>query len=167
MSHLITSPTPLQRSIMDVVKTWALSRSKDPTSKVGAGIYDPRTGGLFLGYNGFPKGVPDAPEIWNNRAVAGALDVDLPLTKYDLVVHAEMNAVRKALMAGVDLSKAELFCTHMPCPHCTRDVIVSNSIANVYFEIEDYRSNTPRNRFVTLQLIASSSTRFAKLGIES
>jgi dCMP deaminase len=54
--------------------------SKDPSTKVGAVLVkDNRVVGL--GYNGFPPGVNDSEERYNNREL-----------KYKLVVHAEVNA---------------------------------------------------------------------------
>lgn len=55
--------------------------SKDPSTKVGAILVkDNRV--LGMGYNGFPPGVEDIEERYNNREL-----------KYKLVVHAEVNAV--------------------------------------------------------------------------
>lgn len=60
------------------VSTW----SKDPSTKVGAVLVD--LAGLVVGtgYNGFPRGVSDDPERYENREL-----------KYQLVVHAEANAI--------------------------------------------------------------------------
>ncbi len=60
--------------------------SKDPRSKMGAVITDPRGRVVALGYNGFPENVHDCPVRLND-----------PDIKYDMVVHAEANAV---LIAG-------------------------------------------------------------------
>jgi len=60
--------------------------SKDPSTKVGAVVVDPDTREVLgMGYNGFPRGVEDTDERLNNR-----------LTKYKLVVHAEINAIINA-----------------------------------------------------------------------
>jgi dCMP deaminase len=64
------------------VSTW----SKDPSTKVGVVLVS--TGEHqreFIGYNGFPRGVEDTDYRLNER--------DL---KYQLVVHAEVNAILKA-----------------------------------------------------------------------
>ncbi len=56
--------------------------SKDPSTKVGAVIVDRDRRIVSVGYNGFPKGCSDAPELYADREV-----------KYRRVVHAERNAL--------------------------------------------------------------------------
>jgi len=111
MSSIRTSSETIEQSIFKVTKLWAEMRSKDPRTKVGAAIYDPENGGLFLGYNGFAKGLPDEAYMWES-----------PL-KYDYVIHAEMNALIKALLSGADIKTCWLVCTHLPCEKCIRDVV--------------------------------------------
>lgn len=155
---LRASAKSIDESIALTTEAWAQARSKDPSTKVGACIHDPSTGGLFLGYNGFPSAVPDRDEWWANRE-------ELPnkLCKYDLVVHAEVNAVRKALVAGVKLETASLYCTHLPCPRCMRDVICANGIKTVYYQIEEYASLTPRAKWVVHQLAEMSGVNLVKI----
>lgn len=117
--NLLTSAASLDASIMFVTKQWAQMRSKDPNTKVGACVYDHATGGLFLGYNGFPPGFPDTEENWQRPQ------------KYRYVVHAETNAIRKALQAKVDMTRTTLYITHLPCMRCTIDNILSNNIPEV------------------------------------
>ena len=89
-------------------------RSKDPSTKVGAVIWDPKDKRVIsLGYNGFPDSIPDTEEVWNNRTDTSAL------MKYDLVIHAEMNAI---LNARCDLRGKQIFVTHMPCPTCAKHI---------------------------------------------
>ena len=59
------------------VSTW----SKDPSTKTGAVIVNGRRV-VSLGYNGFPQGMPDLPELYENRE-----------EKYSRVVHCEINAL--------------------------------------------------------------------------
>ena len=106
---------------------WAQDRSKDPRTKVGAVVYDPVSGASFFGYNGFPKGIPDAKELWDNR------DRTKPWSKYSLVVHGESNAVRKATAClRTDLSRCILVLTHFPCHRCCVDFIIPSGIKQVY-----------------------------------
>ena len=58
------------------------SWSKDPSTKVGAVIFDEQKRVVSLGYNGFPKGVDDDPKRYADREL-----------KYRMVVHAEANAM--------------------------------------------------------------------------
>lgn len=72
------------------VSTW----SKDPSTQTGAVI----TSGhsiVSVGFNGFPAGMPDSPELYNDRD-----------EKYSRVIHCEMNALLfagRALPAGCTL----------------------------------------------------------------
>ena len=59
--------------------------SKDPSTKVGAVIVRPDKTIASVGYNGFPKGVADLEERYDDRE-----------TKYKMVVHAELNAILNA-----------------------------------------------------------------------
>lgn len=150
MDCIIKSDVNLQQSIMQVVKVWARCRSKDPTRKVGAAVYYNKTGGLFLGYNGFPRGIDDLSSTWNARVATTREDI----TKHDLMVHAEINAVRKALSAGCDLSQCDLYCTHHPCSNCMRDAVAINGVRMVYFGDESIPARyNKRSRYIA-QFIA-------------
>ena len=91
--------------------------SKDPSTKVGAVIVEPRTNLVVgFGYNGFPRGVSDTEARLNDRE-----------TKYAMVVHAEANAI---LMAGSKAQGASLYVFPtfvMPpiCSECCKLVIQS------------------------------------------
>jgi len=61
------------------------SRSKDPSTKVGAVITDGEKHLISIGYNGFPQDIEDTPERLNNR--------DL---KYKYIIHADVNAILNA-----------------------------------------------------------------------
>jgi deoxycytidylate deaminase len=111
------SAKSIDESVLDLCVSWANNRSKDPNTKVGAAVYDPVTGGVFLGYNGFPKGIADLNSRWQNR------NKDDPNAKYPLVVHAERNALRKAGMAlGENVARCVLYCTHKPCGPCMVEI---------------------------------------------
>lgn len=64
-----------------LVASW----SKDPSTQTGAVIVRPDNSVLSVGYNGFPRGINDTPERYENREL-----------KYSLIVHCEMNAVLSA-----------------------------------------------------------------------
>jgi len=61
------------------------SWSRDPSTKVGAVIVRSDKTIASLGYNGFPRGIPDRPEMYANRE-----------EKYKYIVHAEANAIVSA-----------------------------------------------------------------------
>jgi dCMP deaminase len=153
-------------SIMDVCSLWAVDRSKDPSTKVGAAIYDPRSGGLFLGYNGFPAGIIDSDEVWQRRTDPTELEKETTnflLTKYDLVVHAEVNAVRKALMGGVDLTAATLVCSLLPCPDCMKNVVLANGIKRVLYLDDKYNSQNSRKLWLVNTLARLGMVQLEKL----
>lgn len=90
------------------VSTW----SKDPSKKIGAIAVDDRSV-IAQGYNGFPRGIEDYSERYENR--------DL---KYKFVVHAEMNVIYNATYNGVSLDDATLYVWGLPvCSDCAKGVI--------------------------------------------
>lgn len=88
--------------------------SKDPSTKVGAVIVNDDRIVLGMGYNGFPRGVNDDPERYNDRP-----------TKYKLVVHAELNAVLAAgkQAQGSTIYVYPAFGTPPLCTSCAKAVI--------------------------------------------
>jgi len=73
------------RRYLELAKYVATSWSKDPSTQVGAILVNYDFKKEFIGYNGFPEGVDDDPERYNDREL-----------KYKLVAHAEVNAISKA-----------------------------------------------------------------------
>ena len=88
------------------------SWSKDPSTKVGAVIFDGQNRVVSLGYNGFPKGVDDNPERYSDRQL-----------KYKMVVHAEANAILFAQrsLAGCSIATWPF----MSCSACAAMLIQS------------------------------------------
>ena len=102
-------------SLAQHVASW----SKDPSTKTGAVITAPDNMIISLGYNGFPKGVRDDPSDYANRS-----------TKYERIIHSEVNAV---LAARRDLTGCSLYCWPlMPCSRCAT-VIIQSGISLVVF----------------------------------
>lgn len=146
MTSELKSEVELMPAILHLTLEWARMRSKDPSTKVASCIYDMSTGGMFFGYNGFPVGFADDPAIWNNR------DPEKGVTKYDLVIHAEHNAIIRALKAGADLSMCVLVNTLIPCPKCMRDVVVANKIKRVIYHYDNYNSQSKRDKEMVFTL---------------
>jgi dCMP deaminase len=86
------------------------SWSKDPSTKVGAIIVNGKEI-VSLGYNGFPRGVNDYPERYENRDI-----------KYAFTVHAEANAILSAKRNVADFT---LYSTLFPCSSCAGLIIQS------------------------------------------
>ncbi len=91
--------------------------SKDISTRVGAVIVDHNRVIVSTGYNGFPRGVADDPALLADRA-----------TKYELVIHAEVNAI---LFAGRELDGCTIYVWPMPpCSRCA-SVIAQSGITRV------------------------------------
>jgi dCMP deaminase len=89
------------------------SWSKDPSTQVGAVTVGNKKEGLSQGFNGFPRGIIDSEDRYNNRE-----------TKYKYVVHAEMNAIYNATYSGVSLDGAVLYVYGLPiCSECAKGII--------------------------------------------
>lgn len=89
------------------------SWSKDPSRKIGAVAVGAKGQVLAQGYNGFPRGIDDSQERYNDRE-----------RKYGLVVHAEMNVIYNATYNGISLDGATLYVTGLPvCSECAKGII--------------------------------------------
>jgi dCMP deaminase len=100
------------RRYLDIAKevgTW----SKDPSKQIGAVAVGDKGQILSQGYNGFPRGVKDTNDRYNNRE-----------EKYKYVVHGEMNCIYNACNSGVSLNGATLYVTGLPvCSECAKGII--------------------------------------------
>lgn len=83
--------------------------SKDPSTQVGAVIFDEQRRFISAGYNGFARGVADTQERLEDRP-----------TKYKLTLHAEKNAI---LFATAPLDGATIVVTHPCCAQCAAQII--------------------------------------------
>lgn len=107
------------------------TRSKDPSTKVGAVIVRDKTI-LSTGYNGFARGInDDIPERYDRPE------------KYLWTIHAEENAILNAGRLGVKTEGASLYVIPMhPCSNCAlsivqsgiKEVIFKKSVENPRFE---------------------------------
>lgn len=102
----------------DRLRDWALGMarhvallSKDPSTRVGAVIFDEKRRIISAGYNGFARGVKDKDERLLDRE-----------TKYKLTLHAEKNAI---MFATGNLEGATIIVTHPCCSQCAAMVIQS------------------------------------------
>ena len=87
--------------------------SKDPSTKIGAVAVGRKGQVLSQGYNGFPRGIEDKVEYYQDRE-----------TKYKYVVHAEMNVIYNATYHGVSLEGTTMYVTGLPvCSDCAKGII--------------------------------------------
>lgn len=86
--------------------------SRDNKAKVGAVLFSKKGGDITVGYNGFPIGVEDRAERYDD-----------PDTKLEFVVHAEVNAI---IAAGNRAQGATLYVYGKPiCARCAGPIIQS------------------------------------------
>jgi len=93
--------------LAESIATW----SKDPSRGVGAVIVSPMRQVLATGYNGLPRGFEDSTDR-----------LERP-TKYDLIVHAEMNAIIQCARNGISPVGATMYSSFSPCIHCTLSIV--------------------------------------------
>lgn len=87
--------------------------SKDPSSNIGAIAVGKNKNILATGYNGFPRGIEDTEERYNNRE-----------EKYKYVVHAEKNLIYNACWNGVSLEGSTVYVYGLPvCHECAKGLI--------------------------------------------
>ena len=90
--------------------------SHDPRTKVGAVIVDDQKRVVSMGYNGFPRGVNDSDERYNDRN-----------TKHLFVCHAERNALDNAPHS---VEGCTMYVPLLPCNECAKSII-QNGISKV------------------------------------
>lgn len=109
--------------------------SKDPSTKVGAIIVGPDRELRSAGFNGFPRGIIDMPDLLSNREM-----------KLKLMVHGEMNAILAAARAGIPLKGCTMYMAAtnplnevwggVPCTRCTVELIQAGIIRIVSLDIK-------------------------------
>ena len=90
--------------------------SYDPSTKVGAVIVDSKNRVVSMGYNGFPRGIKDLPERYNDRE-----------QKHLFVCHAERNALDNAPHS---VEGCTMYVPLLPCNECAKSII-QNGIVKV------------------------------------
>ena len=116
---MVVSPRQVAREGEDMLDKWdgrfmdlanfVAGWSKDPSTRVGAVIANANTKRVVsMGFNGFPAGVEDSEDRLETREI-----------KYEMVVHAEANAL---LFAGPAAEGCTLYVT--PLPPCARCAVL-------------------------------------------
>ena len=93
--------------LADCIASW----SKDPSRGVGSVIVSPMRQVLATGYNGLPRGFEDHPDRLQRPV------------KYELIVHAEMNAIIQCARNGVSPLGATMYSSFSPCIHCSLSIV--------------------------------------------
>jgi dCMP deaminase len=122
--------------------------SKDPSKKIGCVAINDNRQVLSTGYNGFPRGIDDTQERYDNRE-----------EKYKYVVHAEMNAIYNATWNGASLNGSTFYVYGLPvCSECAKGIIQSGVKKVVMFN-EDVPERW-------LQSWAKTKALFNEAGVE-
>lgn len=129
----------------------AAQRSKDPNTQVGACIVDEQNRILSTGYNGFPHGCSDDDFPWNR-------DESLGETKYQFVVHAELNAILNS--RGKTLAGAKVYVGLFPCNECAKAIIQAGLSEVVY--LSDKYHNTP-STVASRRMLESAGVKLTQL----
>lgn len=87
------------------------TKSKDPSTKIGA-VITKNNRVISTGYNGFPIGIMDSLDRYNDRE-----------TKYKYVVHAEHNSILTAARFGISTHESTLYTNGLPCNNCMKSII--------------------------------------------
>ncbi len=117
------------------VSLLAADRSKDPSTQVGACIVSDDNRILSTGYNGFPQGCSDDDFPWNRDESKGE-------TKYNFVVHAELNAILNA--GGKSLVGSRIFVSLFPCHECAK-AIIQSGVKEVVYLSDKYNGTVSDN----------------------
>ncbi|CAA7614607.1 Uncharacterized deaminase in luxG 3'region [Candidatus Terasakiella magnetica] len=120
----------------------AASKSKDPSTQVGAVAVGPDGEIRATGYNGLPRGVEDRPERMERPA------------KYLWTSHAEENLVAHAARVGVSLKGCTVYVTHYPCSRCARSLIQAG-VSKI--AVGDGTTSMPAEEFETAKVMFAES----------
>ncbi len=129
----------------------ASQRSKDPNTQVGACIVDEQNRILSTGYNGFPQGCSDDEYPWNRDEAQGE-------TKYQYVVHAELNAILNS--RGKSLAGSRLYVSLFPCHECAK-AIIQSGVKEVYY-LSDKYANTA-STLASKRMLASAGVKTVQI----
>lgn len=133
------------------VSLLAADRSKDPSTQVGACIVSDDNRILSTGYNGFPQGCSDDEFPWNRDESNGE-------TKYNFVVHAELNAILNA--GGKSLVGSRIFVSLFPCHECAK-AIIQSGVKEVVYLSDKYNGTVSDN--ASKRMLNSAGVKLTKI----
>ena len=130
------------------------SKSKDPSTKTGCVVVDQTNRVRSVGYNGFPVGVEDKKERYDDRE-----------TKYMFIEHCDRNAIYSAARAGISLEGCTMYLTGPPCHDCTRGIIQAG-IKKVKWPKDNPFENNPETKTRWQKSIEVAETMAIESGVE-
>ena len=141
----------IDATYMGTALVWA-SRSKDPSTQVGACFVNSKGRIISVGYNGSPNSWDDDEFPWRR----GEKDEDPFATKYPYVIHAEMNGILNYDGSSSDFNGSTIYVTLFPCSNCAK-FLVQRGIKKVIY-LTDLYKGTSDNK--------SAKLLFDKCGVE-
>lgn len=126
------------------------TRSKDPSTQVGACIVDDNKRVVSNGYNGLTNFMNDDVFAWDSP---GEKTGDLSKIKNYFVVHAELNAILQSNRR--DLIGTTLYVTLFPCNECAKAIIQAGIKKVIY--LREYKRT---------DLVKITQTMFDAAGVE-
>ena len=133
------------------VSLLAAERSKDPSTQVGACIVGTDNRILSTGYNGFPQGCSDDTFPWNRDESVGE-------TKYNFVVHAELNAILNT--GGRNLVGSRIFVSLFTCHECAK-AIIQAGIKEVVYLSDKYNGTV--SDIASKRMLDAAGVKYTKL----
>ncbi len=116
----------------------AASKSKDPSSKMGCVIVDPKKRVVSLGYNGMLQGADESKMTLHERPM-----------KYYFAIHSEMNAI---LFAHQDLTGCTIYNRVATCENCLKYCLQAGIKRFVYKELRvKSHSSDPTKSMTTVE----------------
>ena len=112
--------------------------SKDPNTQVGAQLVDDGNMPLGSGYNGPPRLIEDNSFSWARPS--GDND---DINKYDVVLHAEHNAIKHSNCES--LVNSTLYVTALPCPDCMLEIVEAEIARVVWFNYQSSKNSSLQN----------------------
>ena len=110
-------------ALAELVASW----SKDPSTKVGAAIFNEQNKVLGVGYNGFPRGIEDNDRLKDREH------------KYPRILHAEVNAIANSQLAFQEGNHLRLYCTLHPCERCSAQIIQAGVETVITYRLDNDR----------------------------
>lgn len=129
------------------VSSWSI----DPSTKVGCVLVKNKRV-VSTGYNGFPKNISDSFDRLMDRD-----------QKYEITVHAEVNAVTTAALHGVSTDGCIAYVTFSPCSRCA-SVLINAGITSVYVSGgSDIPNRWIQNFILASKLLAEAGVHYSVL----
>ena len=119
---------------MIIAETVAL-KSKDPSSKMGCVIVDPKKRVVSLGYNGMLQGADESKMTLSERPM-----------KYYFAIHSEMNAI---LFAHQDLTGCTIYNRVATCENCLKYCLQAGIKRFVYKDLRVHSHSTDPKKSMT------------------